>query len=84
MIDVIISNQPKRLQCVTTIDTGLSDFQHMICCATKLHIPKRVPKTVFYRSYKYFNETKYQQDLMYAPFHVAEIFDNILCKLNSV
>ena len=77
MIDVIISNQPKRLQGVTTIDTGLSDFHHMICCATKLHIPKRVPKTMFYRSYKHFNETKYQQDLMYAPFHVAEIFDNI-------
>ena len=45
MIDVIISNQPKRLQGVTTIDTGLSDFHHMICCSTKLLIPKRVPKT---------------------------------------
>ena len=30
-----------------------------------------------YRSYKHFDKSQYLQDLSYAPFHVAEIFDTV-------
>ena len=68
---------PKRLQNVTGIDTGLSDFHHMICFSTKIHVPIRKPQAIKYRSYKKFNVDDYVSDLSIAPFHVAEIFGNV-------
>ena len=50
-------------------------YQNAVKIQAKLHISKRVPKTVFYRKYRHFNETKYQQDIMYTLFHVADIFN---------
>ena len=38
-------------------------------------VPDRRNKTVIYRSYKHFDESRYLNDLSQAPFHVAEIFD---------
>ena len=35
------------------------------------------PRKIFYRSYKHFCEADYLTDLSFAPFHVADIFDDI-------
>ena len=77
LIDVVLSNVPKRLQGTFVFDTSLSDFHHMVCFATKIHIPKKSPRIITYRSYKRFDEVKYLRDLHEAPFQVAEIFDSV-------
>ena len=73
----MITNVPKRFKTVACIDTGLSDFHKMICFYTKIHVQHKKRKTIFYRSYKKFNEKEYVKDLYEAPFHVAEIFDSV-------
>ena len=45
-LDLVITNMPKRLQNVTCFDSGLSDFHHMVCYATKIHVPKRKTRKV--------------------------------------
>ena len=35
------------------------------------------PRKIFYRGYKHFCEADYLTDLSFAPFHVADIFDDI-------
>ena len=42
-----------------------------------MRVPDRRNKTVIYRSYKHFDESRYLNDLSQAPFHVAEIFDTV-------
>ena len=76
-IDLVVTNVHKRIQNVTNIDTGLSDFHHMICFSTKMHVPARKKQQITYRSYKMFNINDYECDLSAAPFHVAEMFDNV-------
>ena len=73
IIDLVVTNVPKRLQNTCCIDTGLSDCHYMVCFSTKIHVPIRRNKSIVYRSYKHFNESEYVQDLSNAPFHVAEI-----------
>ena len=41
-----------------------------------MRVPDRRNKTVIYRSYKHFDESRYLNDLSQAPFHVAETFDD--------
>ena len=77
LIDVIITNKPKRFQNSVSVDTGLSDFHNMVCVSTKFHLPKHKETTISYRSYKSFDRSNYLHDLSVAPFHVAEIFDDI-------
>ena len=82
LIDLVITNVPKRLQNVTCLDVGLSDFHDLILFSTKQHVPKRSTRYVTYRSYKNFDEKCYEKDLQQIPFHVAEIFDDmyyVLC-----
>ena len=76
LIDVIITNKPKRSQNSVSVDTGLSDFHNMVCVSTKFHLPKQNETTISYRSYKYCDRSNYLHDLSVAPFHVAEIFDD--------
>ncbi len=60
-----------------SIDTGLSDWHHMVCVSTKIHVPIRKKNTVTYRSYQHFDENDFNRDLEFTPFHVSEIFDEI-------
>ena len=76
LIDLAITNVPKRLKSIISIDTGLSDFHNMICFATKMHVEQRTKKRVLYRSYKHFDEKEYINDLSELPLQVAEIFDS--------
>ena len=77
VIDLVITNVPKRIKSVVSIDTGLSDFHNMVCFATKLHTRIKQKQRLTYRSYKNFNEKKYHEDLSYTPFHVSDIFDTV-------
>jgi len=77
LIDLCITNKPKRFHKSITVDTGLSDFHHMICTATKSHVPKQKAITINYRSYKHFDQAKFIQELSEAPYHVGDIFDDI-------
>ena len=42
-----------------------------------MRVPDRRNKTVIYRSYKHFDESRYLNDLSQSPFHVAEICDTV-------
>ena len=54
----------------------LSDFHNVICTVTKLLCPPVVPRRIYYRSYKHFNEEFYVRDLHSAPFTLCDIFDD--------
>ena len=77
LLDVLITNKPKRLQYSSSIDIGLSDFHNLVCAGTKFHVSKRKRTKIFYRSYKKFDETMVLHALSVAPFHVSEIFDDV-------
>jgi hypothetical protein len=77
MLDLIITNKPKRFTNTTCVDTGLSDFHFLVCTASKIHLPTLMPISFKYRSYKHFNKELFQQDLTKIPYHVTEIFDDV-------
>ena len=45
LIDLIITNKPKRFKSTVCADTGLSDFHSLACTATKIQVPKLKPVT---------------------------------------
>ena len=59
------------------LNTGMSDFHHLVGFATKITVPNARNAFVTYRSYKKFNETEFRQDVANAPCQVSEIFDDI-------
>ena len=40
LIDVIITDKPNRIRSTLNVNTGISDFHHLIGVATKMHVPK--------------------------------------------
>ena len=60
-----------------SFDTGLSDHHHIVCFSTKLNLRPNNPRQITYRSYKKSIEIKYECELQCAPFHVAEIIDDV-------
>jgi len=56
-------NQKFSVQHTHTLDTGLSDFHHLISTELKSIYTKVPPRKVTYRSYKYFNDNTFLSDL---------------------
>ena len=77
LLDLLVTNVPKRIQGVTCMDSELSDCHSMVLWATKLKVSVKRDRMVTYRSYKNFNELDYLYQLSTAPFHVAEIFESV-------
>ena len=77
LIDLILTNKPKRFINTISVDTGLSDFHNLICTSTKFDVPQKKSTTFQYRSYKHFNLDSFQHDLSMVPYHVTDIFDDI-------
>lgn len=77
LLDLVVTNVPKRFQNVTCFDSGLSDFHHMICFASKIKVQTKQKRSIIYRSYKQFKKEEYLRDIESAPFHVGEIFDTV-------
>ena len=75
-LDVILSSEPKRFKHTINEPCFLSDFHNVICTVTKLLCPPVVPRRIYYRSYKHFNEEFYVRDLHSAPFTLCDIFDD--------
>ena len=76
LIDVILTDSPKRISETINTFLGISDHHNLIAASTKLHIPKFSGTNFQYRSMKRFDETKFLNDLSQAPFHVCEVFDD--------
>ena len=53
----------KRFHNSISIDTGISDFHHMICTSTRFHVPKHKATNTTYRSHKHFNEKQFVDEL---------------------
>ena len=77
VINLIITNKPKRFQNTISLYTGLSDFYNMVCTSTKFQMLKLKPATFKYRTLKRFVETEFKKDLIQIPYHLTEIFDDI-------
>ncbi len=76
LLDVVITNVPKRFKNTDIIDVGLSDIHNMVCFATKIYVPVKRKRTILYRRFEHFNEENYIEDLSKIPYHVCEIFDS--------
>ena len=52
-IDVLLSTEPKRFKNSLNSSCSISDFHNLTCVATKLHKLHIEPKTIYYRSYRF-------------------------------
>ncbi len=77
LIDLIITPNKQSIKSHGHFDTGLTDFHHLIYAVLKSFTRRLVPRKVTYRAYKGFNLENYLSDLLFAPFHVAEIFEDM-------
>ena len=77
-IDLILTNKSLCFQNTTVIETGLSDFHKLILTMMKSTFQKQVSKILSYRNYKRFNNTLFQNDLMYEISNIG--LKNICCK----
>ena len=77
LLDPVLVMNPMRFQNPINIHFGYSDFHNLVGCVTKLKIPPSNPVTIKYRSYKHFDENKFNADVSFIPFHINEIFDDV-------
>lgn len=77
LIDVILSSNSSRIKPVINTDNGISDFHNIIGFSTKIHVPRRQAGELTYRTYKHFDDTNFSNDIAFAPYHVAEMFDDV-------
>ena len=75
VIDLIISSRDIKVKETRRLELGISD--HMLIQGTvQMRIKRPPPRIVRGRSFKYFNEKNFQQDLTTAPWSVCLIFDD--------
>ena len=77
IIDVILVTNKKKYSGVLNCESHVSDFHSWIGAATKRFAPTQKPSRIKYRSYKNFKESDYCFHVLSAPFHVAEIFNDV-------
>jgi hypothetical protein len=63
LVDVILTNRPKRFQNSTVIHNSISDVHSMITTQLRCHVPKRKPRAIVYRSVKSFSKSDFLADL---------------------
>ena len=63
LLDVFLTNRPKKFYKSTSVETGISDFHHIIITVMKGSNQKPSQKYHTSRSYKKFDETKFLYDL---------------------
>ncbi len=77
LLDVIVTSNSNRFLKSGFLNTGLSDFHHLVYGVLHTGFPITGPQKVCYRSFKNFNVESYNADVAQAPFHVMEIFEDI-------
>ncbi len=65
-IDLILTNRKNCFQHSSTIETGLSDFHHLVITVLKTKFKKKPPKIIKYRNYKFYNPFNYFNDVNFA------------------
>ena len=63
LIDVILVSKPRRFTGELNSPCWLSDHHNFICVSTKLCLPPELPKKIYYRSMRNFNDEGYARDL---------------------
>ena len=58
-IDLILTNRLNCFQNSSTIETGLSDFHHLVLTVLKTTFKRKPPKVVKYRNYKHYSSFYY-------------------------
>ena len=77
LLDVILTGSSRRISDTLNVNTGISDFHHLVGFSTKLQIPRSDKSIISYRSYKHFDELSFKNDMQTIPYHVGEVFDDI-------
>ena len=62
-IDLFITNSPLSFQNTIAVSNGLSDFHKMVITVMKMSFKKHSPRERHYRDYKYFDRTKFKNNL---------------------
>ena len=62
-IDLFITNSPLSFQNTIAVSNGLSDFHKMVITVMKMSFKPHSPTERHYRGYKYFNQTKFKNNL---------------------
>ena len=63
-VDLILTNRPRSFQNSCTFKTELFDFHKMTLIVLKQYVPKQKPKILNYRSYKFFNNTLFRDQVL--------------------
>ena len=63
-IDLILTNQSRKFKNSCVFDNGLSDFHRLVLTSFRFKFSPGAPKQVFYRSYKIYNPTNFQKELV--------------------
>ena len=63
LIDLILTNKPKRFHSSMCIETGISDFHKMTVCVLNVQFTKLCPAKIKYRNYKKFNLNFFKAEL---------------------
>ena len=77
LLDVILVSNPRRYAGALNCECALSDFHNIVAAATRRFAPSQTPRQILYRSYKHFDNQKFISDIVHAPFHVGNIFDDV-------
>ncbi|MEW8548507.1 MAG: reverse transcriptase family protein, partial [Candidatus Thiodiazotropha sp.] len=78
LIDHVYSNFSDNVHYTDVPKIGLSDhYPVFLTRKTSVHIPKTTHHTIKYRSFKHFDESKFNEDLNSIPWDVIKVFDNV-------
>ncbi len=76
-VDVILTTCPRRVASSQNTNIGVSDHHNIVMGSTKMYASRCVKRHITYRSYRHFEEDKFLDDLICAPFQVSQVFDDI-------
>ena len=77
LIDVILTNTPRRLTSVLNVSIGISDFHNFTGGQTKcINLITQCVKTLIDFTAR-FNEISYLHDLNSAPFTCSDVFNDV-------
>ena len=77
LIDVCFVSKPLRFKSALNLDCWLSDFHNFICITAELNMPRRSPNVIKYRSYKNFDESKFNYDLSVLSEIMLSVNNNV-------
>ena len=65
-IDLILTNRANSFQNSSSVETGLSDFHHLVLTVLKTSYKKKPPKKVIYRHYKNYSKQTFLNNLNFS------------------